>query len=295
MQQGAYHPVTQCKMTGAFDANNNLTALHMRISGQSILFSLRPEALVKGKDPVTFQGLNATGETAIGYSVPNLLIEHSMRNPHVPPGFWRGVNVNHNAIYLECFMDELAHSVGQDPLEFRRKLMTKHPKHLAVLNAVAEKIGWGKPAPQGVYRGLAQYMGFGSYVAGAAEISVTEGNKIKVHRIVGATDPGYAVNPAQIDRQVAGSFVYGLSGLFYGGCTVKDGRIEQANFDTYDSMRIAAMPKVESIIMPSGGFWGGVGEPTICVAAPAVLNAYFAATGKRIRSVPLKDQNITFA
>ena len=136
-------------------------------------------------------------------------------------------------------------------------------------------------------------MGYGSYVAGAAEISVTDGNKIKVHRIVAATDPGYAVNPAQIERQIAGSFVYGLSGLFYGGCTVKDGRIEQTNFDTYNSMRISEMPKVESIVMPSGGFWGGVGEPTICVAAPAVLNAYFAATGKRIRSVPLKDQNIT--
>jgi isoquinoline 1-oxidoreductase subunit beta len=296
MQHGNYHPVTRCKMTGAFDANNNLTALHMRISGQSILFSLRPEALVNGKDPVTFQGLNPSGETAFGYSVPNLLIEHSMRNPHVPPGFWRGVNVNHNAIYVECFMDELAHSVGQDPLEFRRKLMGKNPKHLAVLNAVAERIGWGTPAPQGVSRGLAQFMGFGSYVAGAAEISVMDnGSKIKVHRIVGATDPGYAVNPAQIDRQVAGSFVYGLSGLFYGGCTVKDGRIEQANFDTYNSMRIAEMPKVESIIMPSGGFWGGVGEPTICIAAPAVLNAYFAATGKRIRSFPLKDQNIAIA
>jgi len=295
MQHGNYHPVTQCKMTGAFDANNNLTALHMRISGQSILFSLRPEALVKGKDPVTFQGLAANGEAAFGYTIPNLLIEHSMRNPHVPPGFWRGVNVNQNAIYVECFMDELAHSVGQDPLEFRRKLMSKNPKHLAVLNAVAERIGWDKPAPQGVYRGLAHYMGYNSYVAGVAEISVTDGNKIKIHRIVGAIDPGYAVNPAQIDRQAAGSFVYGLSGLFYGGCTVKDGRIEQANFDTYDSMRIAAMPKVESIIMPSGGFWGGVGEPTICVAAPAVLNAYFAATGKRIRSVPLKDLNITFA
>jgi isoquinoline 1-oxidoreductase subunit beta len=296
MQHGAYHPITQCKMTAGFDADNNLTALHMRISGQSILFSLRPEAMVNGKDPVTFQGLNPNGEAAFGYSVPNLLIDHSMRNPHVPPGFWRGVNVNHNAIYLECFMDELAHSVGQDPLEFRRKLMAKNPKNLAVLNAVAEKIGWGTPAPKGVYRGLAQHMGFGSYVAGAAEISVTDGNKIKVHRIVGATDPAYAVNPAQIDRQVAGSFVYGLSGLFYGGCTVKDGRIEQANFDTYNSMRIAEMPKVESIIMPSGGTtWGGVGEPTICVAAPAVLNAYFAATGKRIRSVPLRDQNITFA
>jgi isoquinoline 1-oxidoreductase beta subunit len=295
MQHGAYHPITHCKLTGGLDADNNLTALHLRLSGQSILFSLRPQALVNGMDPAAFQGLAASGEAAIGYSVPNLLIEHAMRNPHVPPGFWRGVNVNHNAIYLECFMDELAHAAGQDPVAFRRKLMTQHPKHLAVLNAVAEKIGWDQPAPQGVYRGIAQHMGYGSYVAGAAEISVTKDNKIKVHRIVAATDPGYAVNPAQIERQIAGSFVYGLTGLIYGGCTVKDGRIEQSNFDSYNSMRINEMPKVESIIMPSGGFWGGVGEPTICVAAPAVLNAYFAATGKRIRSVPLRDQNITFA
>jgi isoquinoline 1-oxidoreductase subunit beta len=295
MQHGKYHPITQCKMTGAFDADNNLVALHYRLSGQSILFSVRPEGLQNGMDPAAFQGVAQTGEAVIGYSVPNLLVEHSMRNPHVPPGFWRGVNVNHNAIYMECFMDELAHSVGQDPLEFRRKLMTKHPKHLAVLNAVAEKIGWDKPAPQGVHRGIAQVMGYGSYVAGAAEISVTDGNKIKVHRIVASTDPGYIVNPAQVERQIAGSFVYGLSALFYGGCTVKDGRIEQTNFDTYNSMRINEMPKVEAVMVPSGGFWGGVGEPTIGVAAPAVLNAYFAATGKRIRSVPLRDQNISFA
>jgi isoquinoline 1-oxidoreductase beta subunit len=295
MQHGFYHPVTQCRMVGAFDADNNLTALRMRISGQSILARLRPEAMINGMDPATFQGLAPGGEAAIGYSIPNLLIEHSMRNPHVPPGFWRGVNINPNTIYLESFMDELAHAVGQDPLAFRRKLMSGHPKHLAVLNAVAERIGWDKPPPQGVYRGLAQVMGYGSYVAGAAEISVTDGSKIKVHRIVAATDPGHVVNPAQVERQVAGSFVYGLSALFYGGCTVKDGRIEQTNFDTYNSMRISEMPKVETILMPSGGFWGGVGEPTIGVAAPAVLNAYFAATGKRIRSVPLRQQNISFA
>ncbi|MDA9475481.1 aldehyde dehydrogenase [Bradyrhizobium sp. CCBAU 65884] len=295
MAHGRYHPITQCKMTGAFDANNNLVALHYRLSGQSILFSLRPEALQNGMDPAAFQGVAQSGEAAFGYSVPNLLVEHAMRNPHVPPGFWRGVNVNHNAIYMECFMDELAQAAGQDPLEFRRKLMGNHPKHLAVLNAVAEKIGWSTPAPQGVYRGIAQVMGYGSYVAGAAEISVTDGSKIKVHRIVASTDPGYVVNPAQVERQIAGSFVYGLSALFYGGCTVKDGKIEQTNFDTYNSMRINEMPKVESVMVPSGGFWGGVGEPTIGVAAPAVLNAYFAATGKRIRSVPLRDQNITFA
>ena len=292
MLHGKYHPVTQCKLTGAFDADNNLTALHVRLSGQSILFSVRPAALENGKDPAAFQGLNATGEAAIGYSVPNLLVEHSMRNPHVPPGFWRGVNVNHNAIYLECFIDELAQAAGQDPLAFRRKLMSKHPKHLAVLDAVAEKIGWSKPAPQGVYRGICQHMGFGSYVAACAEVSVSQEGRLKIHRICAATNPGHAVNPAQIERQVAGSFVYGLSALLYGECTVAGGAIEQTNFDTYNVMRIDEMPQVETVIMPSGDFWGGVGEPTIAVAAPAVLNAIFAATGKRIRSFPLMNQDL---
>ena len=299
MTHGRYHPVTQCKLTGAFDAENNLTGLHMRISGQSIFSAIRPDALQDGMDPFVFQGLAPSRDTfarigpaLLGYTIPNLLIDHSMRNPHVPPGVWRGVNVNHNAVYLECFMDELAHSAGQDPLAFRRGLMAAHPKHLRVLDAVAEQIGWSRPAPQGVHRGIAQHMGFGSYVAAAAEISVTDGSKIKIHRIVAATDPGHAVNPAQIERQIAGSFVFGLSALFYGECTVKNGRIEQENFDTYGSMRISEMPRVEAIVMPSGGFWGGVGEPTIAVAAPAVLNGYFAATGKRIRSVPLKNHDI---
>jgi isoquinoline 1-oxidoreductase beta subunit len=302
MTHGRYHPVTQCKLVGAFDAAGNLTGLHMRISGQSIFASVAPQTLRDGVDPFVFQGVAPAGEafarigpSVLGYTIPNLLIDHSMRNPHVPPGVWRGVNSNHNAIYLECFMDELAHAAEQDPLDFRRKLMADNPKHLAVLNAVAERVGWAKPAPQGVFRGIAQVMCFGSYVAAVAEISVTDRNKIKVHRIVAATDPGYAVNPAQIERQIAGSFVYGLSALFYGGCTVKDGRVEQTNFDTYNSMRIGEMPKVEAIIMPSGGFWGGVGEPTIAVAAPAVLNAFFAATGNRIRSVPLSNHDIAFA
>jgi isoquinoline 1-oxidoreductase beta subunit len=295
MTHGWYHPVTQCKLSAAFDADKNLTGLHIRISGQSILATVMPARLQDGRDPATFAGFYPGGpEAAFGYTVPNILVDHSMRNPHIPPGFWRGVNINQNAIYIECFMDELAKEVGVDPLEFRRKLMSKSPKHLAVLNAVAEKAGWGKPAPAGVYRGLAQHMGFGSYVAACAEVSV-DGNKVKVHRIVAATDPGNAVNPAQIERQIAGSFVYGLTGLFLGGCTVKDGAIEQTNFDNYDSMRIAQMPKVESIVMPSGGFWGGVGEPTICVAAPAVLNAIAAATGKRYRTFPLKDHGLTMA
>ena len=296
MTHGRYHPITQAKMVGALDANNNLTGLHMRIAGQSILSFVNPQALQNGKDPFVFQGLNAAGpEGQFGYTIPNLLIDHAMRNPHIPPHFWRGVNNNQNAIYLECFMDELAQAAGQDPLEFRRKLMANHPKHLAVLNAVAEKAGWGKPAPQGVHRGLAQHMGYGSYVAACAEVSVSDKGAVKIHRIVAATDPGHAVNPAQIERQVCGSFVYGLSALFLQECTVKDGRIEQTNFDTYNSMRISDMPKVETIIIPSGGFWGGVGEPTIFVAAPAVLNAIAAATGKRYREFPLKNHGLRLA
>jgi isoquinoline 1-oxidoreductase beta subunit len=291
MTHGRYHPVMQAKLTGAFDASGALTALHVRLSGQSILAAVFPQNLQDGRDNATFQGLDPSGDFAFGYDVPNLLIDHAMRNTHVPPGFWRGVNINQNAIFVECFMDELAKAAGQDALEFRRKLMTKHPKHWAVLNAVADRAGWGKPAPAGVHRGLAQMMAFGSYVAACAEVSVS-GDQVKVQRIVCATDPGYAVNPAQIERQIAGSFVYGLSALFMEECTVKAGRIEQENFHSYDSMRIAQMPKVECIIMPSGGFWGGVGEPTICVAAPAVLNAYFNATGKRIRTFPLKNHGI---
>jgi isoquinoline 1-oxidoreductase beta subunit len=293
MTHGRYHPVMQAKLTGALDAGGNLTGLHVRLSGQSILTNVFPQMLQNGMDFLTFQGLHAKGDFALGYSVPNLLIDHAMRNTHVPPGFWRGVNINQNAIFLECFIDELAHAAGQDALAFRRKLMANHPKHLAALDAVADRAGWGKPAPQGVHRGLAQMMAFGSYVAACAEVSVSGGDKVKVQRIVCATDCGHAVNPAQIERQIAGSFVYGLSALFMEECTVKDGRIEQTNFHNYDSMRIAQMPKVESIIMPSGGFWGGVGEPTICVAAPAVLNAFFAATGKRIRTFPLKNHGIT--
>ena len=293
MLHGRYHPVTQCKLTAGVDDAGNVTGLHMRISGQSILAAVLPQNVVNGKDPAVFQGLNPPGpEASIGYTFPALLIDHAMRNPHVPPGFWRGVNLNQNTLYLECFIDEIAHATKQDPLALRRKLMANSPKHLAVLNAAAERVGWGTPAPKGVYRGLAQTMGFGSYVAACAEVSVSDAGVLKIHRIVAATDPGHAVNPQQIEAQVEGSFVYGLSAALYGECTVKDGRIQQRNFDTYRVLALHEMPAVETVIVPSGGFWGGVGEPTIAVAAPAVLNAVFAATGRRIRDMPVKNQSL---
>jgi len=290
MQHGFYRPITQCKLTGALDAQGNVTGLHMRIAGQSILAHLFPSRLTNGIDTLQFQGVNAE---EFGYAgIPNLLVDHAMRNTHVPVGFWRGVNHNQNAVYMECFIDELALAAGKDPLEFRRGLLTQRPKHLAVLNVAAEKAGWGKPLPAGVHRGICQNYGFGSYCAAVAEVSVSAQGKLKIHRIVCAVDPGHAVNPDQIAAQTEGSFVYGLSALLISENTVKNGRIAEGNFDSYEVMRLEGMPKVETHVVPSGGFWGGIGEPTIAVAAPAVLNAIFAATGKRIRTLPLKHHDL---
>jgi isoquinoline 1-oxidoreductase subunit beta len=292
-QHDFYRPVTQCKLTAGLDDAGNVVALHARLSGQSILAYLMPQRMENGVDKVAFQGWT---EEEFGYrSIPNLLIDHAVRNTHVPVGFWRGVNTNQNAIYMECFIDELAHATGKDPLEFRRTLLTASPKHLAVLNAVAEKAGWGTPTPPGVFRGICQNCGYGSYTAAVAEISVSPKGELKIHRIVASTDPGYIVNPNQVAAQVEGSFVYGLSAVLTGEITIDKGRAVESNFDTYPVMRLADMPKVETVMVPSGGFWGGVGEPTIAVAGPAVLNAIFAATGKRIRTLPLRHHDLSTA
>jgi isoquinoline 1-oxidoreductase subunit beta len=290
MAHDFYRPISQCRMSAGLDADGNLTGLHVRVSGQSINAYLNPAGIVGGKDKRQLQGMyEEPGDAQLGYTVPNLLIEYAMRNTHVPVGPWRGVNTNQNAVYMECFMDEVARAAGKDPLAFRQALMRNHPKHLAVLNAAAEKGDWGKPLPAGVHRGIAQFMGYGSYSAAVAEVSVSPQGKLKVHRMVLALDCGHAVNPDQIAAQVEGSVAYGLTATLYGECPVKDGRMTSLNFDTYEIMRLAEMPKVETVIVPTHDFWGGVGEPTICVVAPAVLNAIHAATGKPVRSLPLKN------
>jgi isoquinoline 1-oxidoreductase beta subunit len=293
MAHDFYRPISQCKLAAGLDDKGALVGLHVRISGQSINAFVNPARVANGEDARQLQGYtDKPGDAQLGYTVPNLLIEYAMRNTHVPVGPWRGVNTNQNAVYMECFLEEVARAAGADPLAFRRALMSKHPKHLAVLDAAAAKGDWGKPLPAGVHRGLAQFMGYGSYSAAVAEVSVSGEGKVKVHRMVLALNSGHAVNPDQIAAQVEGSVAYGLSAAFYGECTVQNGRMTELNFDRYQILRLAEMPKVETVVVPTYDFWGGVGEPTISVVTPAVLNAIFAATGKPVRSLPLKNAKL---
>ena len=296
MTHDFFRPVSQCRLAAGIDDKGKLAGLHVRVSGPSISGYLTPSVIIDGKDDRQLQGYWAKpGDAQLGYTVPNLLVEYSLRASHVPVGPWRGVNTNQNAVYMECFMDEVARAANADPLEFRRALMQQHPKHLAVLNAAAEKAGYGNPLPAGVYRGISQFMGYGSYSAAVAEVSVSGDGKLKVHRVVLALDCGHAVNPQQIAAQVEGSVAYGLTATFYGEMTVENGRMVQQNFDTYGMLHLAEMPKVETVLVPSFDFWGGVGEPTICVVAPAVLNAIHAATGKPVRNLPLKNQGFVLS
>ncbi|MEZ5909865.1 MAG: molybdopterin cofactor-binding domain-containing protein [Hyphomicrobiaceae bacterium] len=289
MAHGFYRPITMCKLTGSLDKDGNLAGLHMRLSGMSILHQHFSHRLSGGMDRLFFQGL--LGDE-LGYDIPNLLVDHALRQTHVPVGFWRGVNHNQNAVYKECFLDELAHLAGKDPVDFRRKLLAKAPKHLAVLEAAVKKAEWGKPLPAGVHRGVCVQAGFGSYAAAIAEVSVSARGRLKVHRVVCAIDCGTACNPDQIAAQTEGAIAYGLHATIYGENTIKAGRVVEGNFDTYEMMRIDEMPHVDTVLVPSGGFWGGIGEPLTPLLAPAVLNGIFAATGKRVRTLPLKNVDL---
>lgn len=288
-----YRPISQCRLAAGIDESGNLVGMHIRVSGQSINAYLAPHNIKEGRDRRQLQGLWAQPHDAqIGYTVPNMMTEYAMRNTHVPVGPWRGVNTNQNGVYLECFMDEAARAAGKDPLEFRRALMHNHPKHLGVLNAAADKGGWGKPLPAGMHRGIAQFMGYGSYSAAVAEVSVSAKGEVKVHRMVLALNCGHAVNPATIAAQVEGSVAYGFDSLL-SEISVQNGRVAELNFHTYRIAQLAHMPRIETVIVPTYDFWGGVGEPTICVVVPSVLNAIYAATGKPVRTLPLKHHGLT--
>jgi isoquinoline 1-oxidoreductase beta subunit len=288
MRHDFYRPVSMVKLTAGLDASGMPVAWQNRVAGPSILALLRPQAMENGLDKNFVEGL---AEPA--YEFPNMLVDYAMRNTPVPVGFWRSVNNSQNAFFKECFLDEVALAGGQDPYELRRKLLKNRPKQLAVLDAAAKQAEWGKPLPTGVFRGIAYHDSYGSHVCGIAELSVSDKQEIKIHRIVCAVDPGYVVNPDTVVTQVEGAIVYGLTAALYDKITIKNGRVEQSNFDDYPMLRLKSMPKIEVVQVPSGGFWGGVGEVGLPPVAPAICNALFAATGKRIRSLPLRDHGFT--
>jgi isoquinoline 1-oxidoreductase beta subunit len=292
---GHYRPVTMARMRAGLDEKGDPTGLIMRISGQSILISNLPRAasIQTGRDPRMFQGLYAQpGESQMAYSIPNLYIDHAMRNTHLPVGSWRGVHTTQNGVYLECFIDEMAHAAKRDPFDFRSSLMRGHPKHLAVLVAAATRAGWGSPLPPGVHRGLAQMMAVGSYNAAVAEVRVTPDGTVRVLRVVAAVDCGIAVNPRLVQAQIEGAVVMATSATLGERISIQNGQVAERDFDTYPILGMAQTPRIEPVLVPSGDFVGGVSETAMAVVAPAILNAVFAATGKRIRTLPLRLQQI---
>jgi isoquinoline 1-oxidoreductase subunit beta len=281
MQHGFYRPASLARMRAGLDADGRVSAMHITIACPSILANLRPEGI---RDGIDFTAVRTLSDAT--YQIPNQLVEYAQRNPHVPVGFWRAPGLQ-NSFYRECFIDELAHAAGKDPVEFRLSMMKPDDRNRLVLEAAARAAKWGSALPAGVFRGIAQSDGFGSYGAMVAEVSVKEG-RIKVHRVVFAIDSGYVVNPDACRAQAEGNVIYCI-GQLYQAHTVKDGRIVESNFHDFVLPRIHEMPKVETVLVPTGGFWGGHGEPGALNVAPSILNAVFAATGKRIRTLPLKE------
>ncbi|MGE5615645.1 MAG: xanthine dehydrogenase family protein molybdopterin-binding subunit, partial [Bacillota bacterium] len=288
MQHGLYRPASLVKMKAGLDAQGQVVAMKTTIACPSILAFLRPEAL---KDGIDFTAVRTFSDAP--YTIPNQQVDYAMRNGHVPVGFWRAPGLQ-NSFYRECFVDELAQAAGKDPLEFRLAMLKPDDKNRLVLQACAKAAGWGTPLPKGVGRGIAQSDGFGSYTAMVAEVSVDPKGAIKVHRVVFAIDSGYVVNPDACVAQAEGNVIFNLGQLVQAN-TVKDGRIVESNFHDFPLPRISEMPKVEVVLAPTGGFWGGHGEPGALNVVPAVLNAVCAATGKRIRSLPLKDGELRSA
>ena len=293
IQHGLYRPASLMRFKAGLDAKGKVDALHIRVSAPSILATLLKLPLPKGIDGQAVASFNDHP-----YDIPNTLVDYAQRNTNVPVGFWRSVGHSQNPFGRECFMDEVAQAAGQDPVAFRLAMLPhndKSQRDRRILQAVTQAAGWGSKLPAGVFRGVAETEGYGSWTACVCEVSVNAKNEVTIHRVVIGIDPGYAVNPDNIVAQFQGSVVHGLTAIFWGENTIKEGRVEQSNFHDYRMMRLNEMPKVEVVIAPTGGFWGGVGEPAQAPLAPALVNAISAALGKRIRSLPLKNHGLSLA
>jgi len=284
MQGGWYRPAFLHAIEGGIDASGNPVSWTSRSVGQSIMTGTPFEAMMQGKayDPASVEGIDD-----LAYAIPNLAIESHQINVNVPVQWLRSVGHSHTAFAVECFIDELAGLAQKDPYQFRRDLLSKQPRYLGVLDLAAQKSGWGKPLPKGTGRGIAVHFAFGSYLAHVAEVSVIDG-KVKVHRMVCAVDCGQYVNPGIISAQIEGAAIFGASAALFQELTFENGRLQQTNFNTFPVMRMNECPVIETYIVESKEKSGGIGEPGVPCAAPAIANALFAATGKRVQRLPIR-------
>ena len=278
-----YRPAAVARFTAGLDKDGQPVSFFARVAAPALMVAAGfVKELPKGIDDPAVEGISDCP-----YAFPNLRVEYARTEPGIPVWFWRSVGHSQNAFFLEAFIDEVAAAAGKDPVEFRRSLLGKQPRLRGVLELAAQKAAWGSPLPAGVHRGVAIASSFGSFVAQVAEVAVDANGKPRVQRVVATVDCGATVNPEVIKRQIEGAIAYGLSAALFEKITIRNGRVEQSNFDNYPMLRMTEMPKIEVYIVPSTEAPGGIGEPGLPAATPAVVNALFAATGRRVRTLPV--------
>jgi isoquinoline 1-oxidoreductase beta subunit len=293
-----YRPFYYDRISAGLNEQGIPVAWSHRVTGSSVTLRWAPKSLAAIRAIglrsalATVRGVDldaVDGAVAPPYALPNIRVDYVRKEPPgIPTAFWRGVGATHNVFVVESFIDELAAAAKKDPVEYRRALLGESPRARAVLDLAAARAGWGEPLPAGRGRGVSLEHAFGSYVAQVAEVEVSPAGEVRVHRVVCAVDCGQVVNPDTVKAQMEGGIIFGIGAALWNEITLKDGRVEQSNFHDYRSLRINEAPAIEVYLVKSAEAPGGIGEPGTSGAAPAVTNAVFAATGKRIRQLPLQ-------